>query len=133
MKNDRNILKSEKGVGLIEILFSILLIAVAAGGILSHTVLSLNLTSRLELDHAAHALALSKMELLSSVNTSELDASDNSTESGLVTPGISTTFSRTTTIVVGADNSRLINVTVANEGGRHDISNTFTTTWAVWE
>lgn len=125
--------KDERGIGLIEILFSILIIAIAAGGIMSHAYTSLTLTNRLELSQAAHGLALSKVELLSSTNTSDLTAADNSVESNLTVTGMSTTFTRTTTIVVAADDSRHVTVSVSTQTGRQPVTTSYETTWAVWE
>jgi Tfp pilus assembly protein PilV len=125
--------KSESGMGIIEIMFSVILISITAGAIMSHSLMSLKISKHLELNHAAHSLALSKVELLHAQNTSDLDSSDNETETGLTTAGVTFTFSRTTTITVNSDNSRTVTINVATENSPVPASSTYSVSWAIWE
>lgn len=125
---------NEKGLGMVEIIFSILLVGLAAGGIASHTILALKLSSRLELSQAAHALALSKAEQLSAINTSQLNSSYDLVETDLSAAGHPRiTFSRTTTISANSDGTKTVNVEVSTENSPQEVSTEYITRWAPWE
>ena len=124
----------EKGLGMVEVLFSILLVGLAAAGIASHTLTALKISSRLELNHAAHSLALSKAEQISSLNTSSISSADNSVENGLTSGGFNRiTFRREVTINTNSDGSRTIEIEVRTENAPETVSSTYTTALAPWE
>lgn len=125
--------KKEAGFGVIELLFGILIISIAGVAVMSDIVTSYQNGVRFELNYAAHALAVSKAEYFSAANIASIDSSNNSVETGLSTPGVKTTFSRTTSITVNADNSRTINIVVANETGAIDTSVDYETTFSTWQ
>lgn len=123
----------EDGFSIIEVIVSILIIAVMSLGILSNILMALRSDKLIEVNQAAYNLALSKVEQLAAIKPSQLDASDNQSETGVTVSGMNVTFARTTQVTVNADNSRTIQVDVSSERAKIDTSVSYTTTFAVWE
>lgn len=86
-----------------------------------------------ELGNLATNLAVSKIEELSGVDPTTLDAGDNSTETGLVIEGHEITFDRETEITVNADGSRTITVSVSSPSALLLAPVDYTTRFAPWE
>lgn len=129
----RKILKSEKGLSLIELLVSIVLAGILGVGITQSTVISMRTVRHSELNHIASSLATSKMEELAAVNVSNVDASDGGTESSISWPGLGITFKRVTTVTVNPDNSRTVNVRVESNSTHIPTEVEFNNTFTLWE
>lgn len=125
--------RSAAGFGLLELLIAVVLVALVSLCLSSNTVSSLYIAKKTHTNYLASNLALSKVEELAAFEPVNLDSSYNSFESGLSVVGTKITFSRTTTIVVNADDSRTITVKVLSETLKIPTKVDFTTTFAVWE
>lgn len=125
--------KKEEGFSMVEVIVSILIIAIMSLGILSNILMALRSDKLIEINQAAYNLALSRVEQFAAIKPSELDASDNSSETALTVAGLNISFSRTTTVTVNADNSRTITVDVQSESNNFDTGVNYSTTFAVWE
>ena len=125
----------EKGVGLIEILFSLWLIAIMSLGLGSNIVSTFRTHKSVLISEAVNDLAIERVEVYSSINPLEMtQASHGDSENSLTVPYIKNmTFTRTTTITVNADTSRTINVVVTcNHAGFANKTTTLETTFIRW-
>lgn len=123
----------EEGFSIIEVIISIVIIAIMSLGILTNILMALRSDKLIEVNQAAYNLALSKVEQFAAIQPSQLDASDNSTENAVAVSGMNITFTRVSQITVNADNSRTIQVDVSSDNSTLDTSVSYTTTFAVWE
>ncbi len=126
-------LNEEAGFALVEALVSILIMAVISLGIAQNLIGALRTAKFTEVNHAASSLAISKMEELAAIDVSALNASHSSSESSVTWPGLDISFSRDTTVVVNADESRTVDVTVTSNSSKVSTSVDFSTTFATWE
>ena len=124
---------SEDGFTVVELMLGILIISIMGLATMSSIVGSYRIAARLELNYSAHFLAIAKAEELSSIKVDNLDASDSSSETGLLAPGYNLTFSRVTTITVNADETRDIAIQVSNEEGPYTVQITYNTTLSSWQ
>jgi len=125
--------EQEAGFGLMEILVAISLMALVSLGIAANTMAALRIVKKTEVNYLASNLALSKIEELAAYEAADLDATFDGHETSLAMSGTSITFSRTTTIIINADNSRTVTVVVASESPVVPTSVDFSTTYALWE
>lgn len=123
----------ESGFALVEVLVSILVMAIISLGVAKNLIGALSTAKFTEVNHAASSLAISKMEELASIDVSLLDTSYNGTESAVVWPGLSISFTRDTTVTVNADDSRRVDVVVTSNSNKVPTSVEFATTFASWE
>lgn len=125
---------SELGFSLIEVLAAMLIISVISIGVHTSTVGALYTAKKTEINHAATSLVISKVEELSAIETKDLTAADGGTESNVAWPAYTNLdFTRVTTIVVNADQSRTVTVSVSSNSTYIPTTVEFTTTFAVWE
>lgn len=124
---------SERGFTLIEILVAIVFFGLISVSIASSTIYGMRFQKHAELGNLATNLAVSKIEELSGVDPTTLDAGDNSTETGLVIEGHEITFDRETEITVNADGSRTITVSVSSPSVLLLAPVDYTTRFAPWE
>lgn len=124
---------NEEGFSIIEVVVSIMIIASMSLGILSNILMALHSDKLVEVNQAAYNLALSKVEQFAAIKPSQLDASDDQSETGVAVSGMNITFARSAQVTVNADNSRTIQVDVSSERSNLATSVSYTTTFAVWE
>ena len=124
---------SEAGVGLMEILVAIILLSVVALGMTLNLSTSLRIGKITEAHFAASTLASGHLEELSAVDTANLDASYNEVDTVVTFPNLAFDFYRTTTVVINADNSRTVSVSVNSGNAALPTTVTFSTTLALWE
>lgn len=122
----------EKGTGILEALMGIGILAVMSAGVYGSMRMSLRTTKLVEYNHIASCLASSKMEEVAAINVNFIVAT-STTEANVVWPGVTETFTRVTTIVVNADNSRTVTVTVSANNPNLSTSVQFTNILALWE
>ncbi|MCB0360286.1 MAG: type II secretion system protein, partial [Bdellovibrionales bacterium] len=101
----------ERGTTLIEVLVSLLIIAIMSLGVMKNSVVAMRASKLTELNHAASSLAISKIEELAAIDTQNLDATFSATETDVAWGGVETTFTRVTSVVVNANDSRDVSVT----------------------
>ena len=130
---EQSIIQSELGVSMLEILVIIILLTITAAGITTGVRTSLMTTKLTEYNHIASSLAVSKMEELASVNVSFLDNSYNANETAVTWPGSNETFTRVTSVVVNADDSRTLTVQVTANNEKLGTTVEFSNTLALWE
>jgi Tfp pilus assembly protein PilV len=123
----------QKGFGVIEVLFGILLIGISSLAVTSEIMMSLKTGLLLESSYAAHSLAIQRAEQISAMNISNITAADSGTETGLTFPGVSSTFTRATNITVNTDNSRSLEIIVTRNGNIIPTSVTYHTTYSTWQ
>lgn len=138
MNNFKRLLKlkstqNEAAFALMEVLVSIVLASLAATGIAYSLGTALKVEKLTEVHLAASTLAASKIEQLSSIDPMDLDASDNSVENPVTSPGLNISFTRTSTITVNGDDSRTLNVVVSSNSDIVPSTVDFETTFALWE
>lgn len=121
---------TEKGFSLVELLISIFLIAIMSMSVLKNTVSALRASKLTELHHAASTLASARIEELASERVSDLDGSFDETDTVLSWGTVDLDFLRDTTVVVNADESRDVTVTVTVDSTLFPTSVTFETTYA---
>lgn len=120
---------NEDGFTLLETMVAIALFSIVALGIAYNSITSYR-SAKLAVRHSiASQLALAKIESLQAVDPATLDATDNSSESGLQHNNIS--FARSVAITVNADESRTVTVNVQTEDSAADAV-TFSHTFALW-
>jgi len=124
---------NEGGFCLVELLVSVIIIAIITMGVAGSTIAAMKYAKFTEANHIASSLAISKMEELASRTASELDSSDSETEDAVTWPGTDFTFKRVTTVAVNADNSRRVEIVVSTNNAPIPTSAKFGTTFAVWE
>jgi len=73
------------------------------------------------------------MEELAALNVTSITNALNDTETAVVWADFQTTFTRTTTVVVNADNSRSVTVEVSSNSLKIPTTVDFSTTFANWE
>lgn len=123
-----------RGISLIETMVAIFLLAVMSLAVAQGSIAAQYFDKRMEITNIRRNLAISKTEQLAGVHIAFLDSSYNSNETNITLPGHSIKFSRVTTVVVNADQSRTITVTVNCDSAR--VCNqplTYTTRFAKWE
>lgn len=125
--------EEQSGFSLVEILVSIVILAIITMGVTSSMVGALKFSKFTEANHIASSLAISKMEELAAYAASDLGPSMNETENSVTWPGTNFTFTRTTTIVINSDKSRTATVQVASNNSSLPTQTDFSTTFAVWE
>jgi len=123
----------ESGFSLIEIMMSILILAVISLAVSSNLIAALRTAKFTQVNHAASSLAISKVEELAAIDTLNLDASYNATETSVAWPDFNINFTRTVVVTVNADESRTIDVTVVSNADKVPTTVEFTTTFAMWE
>ncbi len=127
--------KGERGVSLMEVMVIMSVFAVVSLAIANSTMTGLRAYKFVSVKAAADTLAQSKMEQWAALNPSEVDATDNQTEASVTSPSVSNiTFTRQSTIVVNADESRTITVTVVGNasGLPSRINASVTSTYSLW-
>ena len=126
-------LRSAKGITIVEVLVSIVLLGLMASAGISNLSLALRTAKTTEANYAATSLANQKVETISSLDVPNIDTSLNGTETGIAWNGTQTTFSRTTVVTINSDGSRAVTVSVTSENPNLPISATFDTEFALWE
>ena len=106
--------EKEKGFSIIEILVSLLIAGVMSMGIVRSVSTALKTSKITEYNHIANSLAATKIEELATIPVPDLDSSYNATETNVAWPNFNGNFTRQTTVVVNADESRLITVRVTS-------------------
>jgi len=102
--------KFQQGFSLIEVLVAMVILSVVGLAVANNTIKSYSFMKRSIRNSLATQLALDKLEMVSAVNPTTLDSSDNTVETSVISKNIS--FTRTTTITVNSDNSRTVTVEV---------------------
>jgi len=126
--------QQQAGITLIEVLVSMVLLAVFGLAITMTTVRAFQYTKYTEVSHAASTMAISKLEEISSLDTADLNVGLNGTEAGLTWASLNNfTFNRTTTLVINGDNSRTVTVNVISLDAPMNANVTFDTTIAASE
>lgn len=128
-------LQSEHAFGLVELLFSIGLIAIIALGVGANIVTTFRSHKSVLVSEALGDLAVERIERYSSINPLEMDnSSHDDNENNLKVPYISTIeFTRVTDITVNADSSRSVSVTVTcNHPSYTNKTLTLETTFIRW-
>ena len=123
----------ERGTTLIEVLVSLLIIAIMSLGVMKNSVVAMRASKLTELNHAASSLAISKIEELAAIDTQNLDATFSATETDVAWGGVETTFTRVTSVVVNANDSRDVSVTVSSNSSLLPTTVAFETTFVPWE
>ncbi|MCB0324731.1 MAG: type II secretion system protein [Bdellovibrionales bacterium] len=123
---------SEEGFALVEVLVSILIMALLSLGVAKNLITALQTAKFTEANHAASSLAISRMEELAARNVKDLDTSFNGTET-VSWPSLDFQFSRQTAVTVNANESRTITVTVTSQSAKIPTEVEFITTLASWE
>lgn len=119
---------------MVEALVTMVLIGIACLGFVLSQSTAIRIAKMTEAHYAASSLAASKVEMLASIDSSELDSTYNETAALVTWPGLNNVvFTRTTTITVHADNSKTINVTVDSSNTNIPAHVNFVTTFATWE
>lgn len=121
-------LREQRGYSIIEVLVATVLLSLVSLGLASSTTTSYVTLKRTLRHAAATELAQSKMEELAAINPLSLSAANNATETGVISHAM--TFTRTTTVAVNSDGSRLVTVAVTGDavgmGGKATLASTFT-------
>lgn len=125
--------RSERGTGIMEILVSMVLLAIAGMGVTMSMSTAMKTAKYTEYNHIASSLAVSKLELLAAVNVNFLTTAQAGTESAVAWPNSSVTFRRVTTVVVNADNSRSVTVSVSPNDANYAMTVSFSNQYALWE
>lgn len=115
-----------------------ILVTLSVAGIIAlalavNTISSLATMKQTEVNYAASNLALSKIELLTTREVSDIDSSLDEVESNLTVTNLGIEFTRTTTVTVNADDTRTISVNVQSNHEKIPTSATFTTSLSLWE
>ena len=134
MKRMKNI-KNEAGIGILEVLLSIVVLSLIAVALGSSTMTTALHTYKLtQARTAASNLCMDKVEMLASINPQSMDnTSHDATESSVTATGFSnTTFTRTTDVVVNADDSRTVTVNVTSNNSSWPASTEFVSTFTRW-
>ncbi len=124
---------SESGFGLLEVLVAMVLASLITVGIALNMATALKVGKLTEAHFAASTLANSHIEELAAVDALDLDASYNETDTQVTFPGLNINFNRSTQVVVNADNSRTITVSVTSTHAGIPTFARFSTTLALWE
>lgn len=132
MKNARPC-DGEAGMTILSVLVAVVILAVVSLALSRNTMASLRIMRLTEINNAASNLAVSKIEELAARDASDIDSSLSEAETSVNYPGMNVTFSRTTTVVVNADNTRTINVEVRSNHEGLPTSVSFSTGLSVWE
>jgi|GEM_PF-2595180 len=125
--------QAESGLSLMEILVAIVLLGIMASAGISNLIVALRTAKYTEVNFAANSLAISKVEEISAIDVSALNASYNETEPDVPWSDLNLTFTRTTTISVNDDDSRTIDVSVVSNSPDVTTDVSFSTTLALWE
>lgn len=116
----------EAGFTLIEVLAALTILSIVSLSLFRNVATSYQVMRRNERNSVAQQLAFEKMEELAAVRPLNLSSANNVTET--VSRNY-ITFTRTAAIVVNADKSRTVTVTVTNKkpalGGSATVTNTF--------
>ena len=121
---------AQRAFTLIETLLAVSLLSVAAMGVAMSAIESQRITKRNLRNSYAAQLALEKMEQLAATDPSTLSSLSNSTETSLTKDNVA--FTRQTTIVVNADASRTVTVSVTGNQASLGGQSTFTDTFPLW-
>lgn len=125
--------EEEGGFTILSVLVAVVLLAIVSLALSRNTMSSLRIMRLTEVNNAASNLAVSKIEAIAANDAANIDASMSDIENPLVYPGMSVTFTRTTTVVVNADNTRTINVQVASNHSALPTTVNFSTALSLWE
>ncbi len=112
--HSQNDVQSERGFSIIEILVSLLIAGVMSMGIVRSVSTALQTSKITEFNHIANSLASTKIEELATIPVPDLDSSFNATETNVSWPHFGCSFTRQTTVVVNADESRSVTVNVTS-------------------
>lgn len=124
---------SQSGNSVIEVLVSIVLMALLGLGVTNSAISSLRFSKYMETHHVASSLAISKMEEIGALDTTDIDDDLDVTEGTVTWPGLSFTFTRTVAVTVNGDNSRTVDITVTSNDAPIPASVNFASTFAEWE
>ena len=124
---------AERGLTLIEVMLSLVLLSISALGITYSLITSVRVEKITEVHLAASSLAQAKVEELSAVDSLNLNSSYNEIDAIVSIPGLNMTFTRNTTITVNADSSRTIHVRVVSNKSKLPATADFETRFALWE
>lgn len=117
---------------MIELLVSISIIAVTGLAMSMSVIQSFRTAKFIEINHIANTLALGKIEEFAAKDTVDITAALNSDEPAITWPDFGITFRRVSNVVVNADNSRTVTVTVSSN--YHQATTvSLVTTFAMWE
>lgn len=125
--------EDEGGFTILSVLVAVVLLAVVSLALSRNTMSSLRIMRLTEVNNAASNLAVSKIEEIAANDAANIDASLSDVENPLAYPGMSVTFTRTTNVVVNADNTRTISVQVASNHSALPTTVNFSTALSVWE
>lgn len=121
------------GFGLLEVLVSIVLISIVAIAVLYSLSTAMTVAKLTEVHYAASSIASSRIEELSAIDIKDLDSSFNEVNTPITWGGLNITFLRSVTVMVNADDSRTIRVTVVSDNKALPADINFTTRFARWE
>lgn len=124
---------AQDGFTLVEVLVAMVVMAIAALGVLSSHATALRVAKLTEAHQAASSLAASKVEQLSAVDPELLNSSDNEVDIHVTWPSLNVDFRRDTTVAINADSSRTIYVRVHSETLSIPTEVKFQTRIALWE
>lgn len=116
-----------------EVMVSIVLLAIVGLANTGSLITGLQANKRTEVTNHLHNLAISKIEEFAGIDVIQIDASDSTTENNLTTAGTNLTFTRITNVVVNADGSRTVSVTVTCNSDRFNGQASYTSTFALFE
>lgn len=126
----KNIFKSQDGFSIIEVVASILMVALITFGVMKSAFLSYRVGNQTKIDAIANQLAVSKLEEFARVDPIGISEDSGGTETGVLREGIS--FDRTVTVTINADFSRTISVAVQSEASLVPIEQEVSSTFYPW-
>ena len=125
--------KNQAGLSIIEVLVSISLLSMVALATAGNTIVALKANKRTMVTNILHNLAIAKVEEFAGQDASQIDDSDDSTETSVTTAGTNLTFRRITQVTIGADGARTVDVTVSCNDPMYTSTASYSATFAVLE
>lgn len=120
----------EQGFSIIEVVASLLMVALISLGVMKSSLLSHKTVNLNQLEAVANQLAVEKLEEFAGIDPINISTADNSTETNLQRKN--TTFSRVVQVSINSDQSRTVLVTVTGNLSILNVNQSVSSTFSVW-
>ncbi len=134
MELNKQYLKNEAGISLVEILVAFVVVSLIGLSLTHSLISSLKTHKNSQVHNAATTLALNKIEIYSAINPQEMNSSSHDdSETNLTTTSLpNVKFSRVTDVTENPDKSRTVDVTVTCSTSGCNKTVNYTSTFTRW-